>query len=136
MSFFRFLFSKAFFKHILIIIVLVVIIIWLTLFSIKKITKHGQAITLPDYSGLFIDELDNENDFEFFVIDSIHDATREKGSIVAQDPLPESKVKEGRKVYLTVVAMLPEQVAMPNLIDLKINIGNLWAFGVIIKICS
>ncbi len=91
------------------------------MFSIKKITKHGQAITLPDYSGLFIDELDNENDFEFFVIDSIHDATREKGSIVAQDPLPESKVKEGRKVYLTVVAMLPEQVAMPNLIDLTLR---------------
>lgn len=121
MDFFRFLFSKTFLKHALIIIVLIVIIIWATLFGIKKMTNHGEAIILPDYSGLLIDEIKSDNDFEFFIIDSIHDPMREKASIVAQDPLPESKVKKGRKIYLTVVAVLPEQVSMPNLVDLTLR---------------
>ncbi|MCF8297560.1 MAG: PASTA domain-containing protein [Saprospiraceae bacterium] len=84
-------------------------------------TNHGEAIILPDYSGLLIDEIKSDNDFEFFIIDSIHDPMREKASIVAQDPLPESKVKKGRKIYLTVVAVLPEQVSMPNLVDLTLR---------------
>ena len=121
MGFFRFLFSKMFLKHILIIAILIALIIWATLFGIKKLTNHGEAITLPDYSGLMLEELESDNDFEFYIIDSIHDPNREKGSIVAQDPLPESKVKKGRKIYLTVIAMLPEQVPMPNLVDLTLR---------------
>jgi len=87
-------------------------------------TRHGQAISVPDFSGLYLEELDQNVDFlrfEFTVIDSVYDPTRERGTILSQDPAPEALVKEGRMIYLTVVAVNPKMVEMPELKDLSLR---------------
>jgi len=40
---------------------------------------------------------------------------------VLQNPMPGSKVKQGRHVYLTIVAQTPELVLMPNLKNLSLR---------------
>lgn len=124
MSLIRFFFSKKFYKHIIIAIVLTVVFVFIILKLLDFYTNHGESITVPDFTGLSVDELDEysmNRNFRFEIIDSIHHPTKEKGSVIAQDPLPNSKVKQNRKIYITVVAKHPEQVSMPDLIDLTLR---------------
>lgn len=91
---------------------------------LKVYTRHGKTIEVPDFKGLQLDELEqytSEKYFEFVVIDSVYDSKEEKGSILDQDPLQGSTVKKGRKVYLTIVALHPEKVVMPDLHDLTLR---------------
>ncbi|MCX6233301.1 MAG: PASTA domain-containing protein [Bacteroidetes bacterium] len=124
MSFWQFLKSRTFFKNLGLVILLTGVLLFITFRLLKLYTLHGEVITLPNYSGLNLADLNydpSHNDLTFIVVDSVYDDTKEKGSIVMQDPLPESKVKKGRKIYLTVVAMLPEMVSMPNLRELSLR---------------
>lgn len=89
---------------------------------LKMYTRHDQVAVTPDYVGLTMDQvnsLEASKDFELVIVDSIYDYTRTPGSVISQDPLPETKVKPGRSVYLSLVSFMPEQVSMPALIDLS-----------------
>lgn len=122
MSFF--LTNKKFYINIAIILVLIVVIIFGTLKALDIFTRHGEAINVPDFRGLYYEELGDNPEFENFkfeIMDSIYDITKEKGSIIAQDPRVNAKVKSGRTVYLTVISQNPEKVEMPNLKDLTLR---------------
>lgn len=116
--------SRLFFKHLLFAVGLTILLVYVAILSLKFYTHHGSSYTVPDFIGMFPDELKefaDNNDFEFIVIDSIYDAKKPAGSIILQDPLPNSKVKKNRKIYLTLVTKEPEKVSMPNLIDLSLR---------------
>ena len=124
MSLRQFLISKTFLKHLGIAILLVFLVLLLTMQVLKVYTNHGEEYTLPDYQGLTIDELDEYklgSELEFVVNDSVYNETKKPGTILEQNPLPNSKVKQGRKIYLTIVTETPEKVKMPNLIDLSLR---------------
>jgi hypothetical protein len=57
----------------------------------------------------------------FLVIDSIYSDEVPKGTVADQDPLPGTGAKRGRKIYLTVNALMPQQVKMPDLRNLSIR---------------
>jgi len=122
MKLIQFLKSKTFLKHIALSVVVTIVIAVIILKFLDIYTHHGEFKTVPDLTGKTFSEVsesDLTDNFIFIITDSIHDASKPRGSIIAQDPYPGTKVKRNRKVYLTVVAVLPEQVAMPNLIDLS-----------------
>lgn len=124
MGFFGFLVSRVFFKHLAIALVLVALIIWLTMQALKFYTNHGEGIEVPELTGIRIDKIPKmeiEGDFNYVVIDSVYDDHFSKGEIVMQDPPPGSKVKSGRKIYVTIVASQPEMVNMPDLVDLSLR---------------
>ena len=90
MSLIRFIFSKKFYKHLIIAIVLTVVFVFIILKLLDFYTNHGESITVPDFTGLSVGELDEyspNRNFRFEIIDSIHDPTKEKGSAIAQDQL-------------------------------------------------
>lgn len=121
MSLGRFLISKIFFKHLLIVFGITIAIVLILWKGLAIYTLHGKHLTLPDYTGLTITEIKEYGigkEFRFVVLDSIYDNNLPKGSIVSQDPPANSRVKKDRKIYLTTVAFLPEQVRMPDLVDL------------------
>ena len=101
-----------------------VIFFWIVLKIVSSFTRHGESITVPDLTGYHIEELEKMEEFdsfEFLVVDSVFSLDKEKGSIINQVPAPKSKVKEGRKIYLTVVSIKPEQIQMPELRDLTLR---------------
>jgi eukaryotic-like serine/threonine-protein kinase len=121
---FSFLKEKSFIFNLLIIMGIIFVLIWLTIFSINNFTRHGQAISVPDLSGLYFSELDENDEYEnfkFLIVDSIYDPDKEKGTIISQDPAPKSLVKEDRMIYLTVVAVNPKMIEMPELKDLSLR---------------
>jgi len=114
MSLRHFFISKVFFKNILIAIAIITVILFTSLKTLDYFTLHSESFSLPDYTNLTINQL---NDYNL----NIFDDTKPKEAIISQDPFPNAKVKRGRKVYLTVVAKMPERVKMPNLINLSLR---------------
>lgn len=134
MRFFRFIFSKIFLKNFALWLLISLLLIFLVFKFLNIFTLHGKSKTVPNFIGLNITDLDNllvDQDFKFVLIDSVYDNSKEQGAIVMQDPFSNTRVKKGRKIYLTVVADLPEQVRMPNLIDLSLRqaLAELRALG-------
>ena len=137
MSLGRFLISKIFLKHLLIAFGISIVLFLIAWRGLAIFTRHGKHIALPDYNGLSIAEIEEYRigkEFEFVILDSIYDNNLPKGSIVMQDPPPGSRVKKNRKVYLTTVAFLPEQVRMPDLVDLTFRqaISSLETYGLLV----
>lgn len=117
---FQFIKSKTFLKHLLIYIGFLSLLIGIVLFSLSSFTHHGKVISVPDFSGLKLSALDKfvaEKNLRYLVIDSIYNPKAERGSVVMQEPEPNSEVKEGRIIYLYVTSILPPSIQMPKLID-------------------
>lgn len=124
MDFLRFLFTKKFLKHFLMMIGITALLIWITLQSLSWYTKHDDFIIVPDFRTLFVyDVLGNPDyrDFNFMVIDSVFDPEKPIGSILWQDPLPGSRVKQNRMVYFSIVTFVPEKTVVPDLKDLTLR---------------
>ncbi|MBN1131522.1 MAG: PASTA domain-containing protein [Bacteroidales bacterium] len=128
MNFLRFLISRVFFKNLLLAILITVIIVLAVLLWLKIYTHHGQAITVPDFSGLTIDEIEDvtsSRELRYEIIDSIFSNTVPRGTAVKQNPVPNSKVKKNRKIFLTMNAVNPEMVYMPQLVGISIRQARL-----------
>lgn len=124
MKFFDFLRQKKFYLHLGIAVLTSILLLLLVFQILKGYTYHGEAITLPDYSGYSInkpDSIDDLNNFTFIVTDSVFDPSKTSGTVIAQNPLANSKVKRNRKIYVTIVAHMAEMVRMPNLVDLSLR---------------
>jgi eukaryotic-like serine/threonine-protein kinase len=85
------------------------------------VTNHGESITVPNLEGIHLDEL---NDFltarnlRFEVtLDSSFSAEYPPLAVLKQTPRANSKVKENRKIYVTLNATNPPKVKMPYLVD-------------------
>lgn len=119
-----FFFTRLFWRHLMLAVVASVILMWVTLQIISVFTHHGEKIQLPDFVDQPLEsatEFADQNGFNLVVMDSVYEPRKEKGTILIQDPLPETFVKEGRTIYVTVVGQTPEKVKMPNLVDLSIR---------------
>jgi len=124
MNFIQFITTKRFLKHLAYSILIFIAIAWLTLMALKLYTRHDEIAVTPNFVGLTMDQvngLETSKDFELIVVDSIYDYTKKPGSVISQDPLPDTKVKPGRSVYLSLVSFVPEQVSMPALTDLSLR---------------
>ena len=123
MGHFEFLKQKKFYIHLLIIILLFFVLMWITFRSLDGYTRHDKVYTMPNFIGQNYLEVQEEydHDFNFILIDSVYPKGEEPGSIVQQDPLPDSKVKKGRNVYCIIVAVMPEKTEMPNLKNLSLR---------------
>ncbi len=124
MNFIQFITTRRFLKHLAYSILLFIAIAWIILMALKIYTRHDQVATTPNFVGLMMDQINNleaSKDFELVVVDSIYDYTKKPGSVISQDPMPQTKVKPGRSVYLSLVSYMPEQVSMPELIDLSLR---------------
>ena len=87
---------------------LLVTMLWLRWYS-----HHGQSLVLPDYldTNLF-EAIDDASDksFEIRVVDSVFIVGKEGGTIIDQNPKPGSRVKQRRKIYVTVSKDLADQI--------------------------
>jgi beta-lactam-binding protein with PASTA domain len=105
-------------------IILVVAILLLTSFFyiyLPVTTNHGESITVPDLAGLELNELDEfllSRDLRYEVTpDSGFSADLPPYSVLTQTPKPGDKVKENRKIYISINAVNPPMIKMPKLVD-------------------
>jgi beta-lactam-binding protein with PASTA domain len=120
--------------HLLVAFCLTVAIIWITVRLLDIFTLHGKSQPVPDLMGLTEKEVKSSlkgTGLRYKIIDSIFDDHLPKGTIANQDPLPDTKVKKNRTIYLTKIAILPEMVSVPDLKDLSLRqaLAMLKAYG-------
>lgn len=101
-----------------VLITIIIFYIWLPLS-----TNHGETITVPDIQGMTISELDdflgNRNLRFEATPDSSYSPDYPPLAVLRQVPLPNTKVKENRKIYVTLNAESPPKVRMPRVEDLS-----------------
>ena len=122
MNFFRFLITKTFWRHFLLAAAITIVVFLGTLIWLKIYTHHGQGISVPNLTGLTIDEVEDvvsSRRLRFEVIDSIFSTEMPRGTVLKQNPKPGSKVKVNRRLFLTMNAVNLEMVSMPYLVDLS-----------------
>ena len=85
-------------------------------------TMHAESVLVPELNKLTLTQVEeklNDLDLEFEVTDSVYLVGMEPRSVVSQDPGPHSKVKPGRKIYLTVNKVVPPLVKFPNVLHVS-----------------
>ncbi|MEK7256246.1 MAG: PASTA domain-containing protein, partial [Bacteroidota bacterium] len=92
----------------------------LTGWALRCHTRHGESVQLNDFTGKHLTDAKRESrdkGFRFEVIDSIWQEGKPGGIIIKQTPNPLSRVKEGRKIYVTVTQWNAEMVRLPLLVE-------------------
>ena len=106
MSIIKFLTSKVFFKQLLLAIVAVVVLCIIMLKWLNVTTNHGEFETVPELTGKSISVAQialKDNKLVMKIQDSAnYNPAYPKFSVIEQEPLPGTKVKENRKIYITL----------------------------------
>lgn len=128
MEFFRFLLTKKFLRHLGLAAAIALILLLGTLLWLKIYTHHGKTIMVPDLTGLTMDEVGDVTSsrrLRFEVVDSVFSTEMPRGTVLKQNPNASSRVKKNRKIFLTMNAVNPEMVSMPQLIGLSFRQARL-----------
>jgi len=123
-AFLFFILSRKFLINIGLAILVLILLFFLLIKFLDIYTRHGKELAVPDFYGMKMYQIDSagyNQQFDFFITDSLYDESQTKGVIVIQDPLPGAMVKRGRNIYVSIVATLPEMVIMPDLKDLTLR---------------
>ncbi len=95
---------------------------------LPSVTNHGETITVPDLEGMVMDDLDEfllERNLRYEVSDSSYSGAYPALSVLSQFPKAGSRVKENRKIYLTINSLTPPSTRMPKLIDRSLRNAEL-----------
>lgn len=87
---------------------------------LPHITNHGESITVPSVEGLPITKVEDflaDHDLRYEVNDSSYSAEYPPLTVLKQYPAAGAKVKENRKIFVSVNRKNPPTVKMPDLID-------------------
>ncbi len=87
-------------------------------------TEHDITVEVPDFIGVPIADIEtfaDTTDVEYEIVDSLYSDELPRGTVADQDPAVGYAVKRGRKVYLTVNAVMPQQVVLPDLRNLSLR---------------
>ncbi|MCU0368963.1 MAG: PASTA domain-containing protein [Cyclobacteriaceae bacterium] len=98
---------------------------------LPSVTNHGESITVPDLSGMNVEELESflsTHELRFAVNDSAYSSEFPPLTVLQQYPKSGSKVKENRVIYVSLNRVKPPTLPMPDLID-----GSLVNAQVILK---
>lgn len=117
-------FLKSLSAHVFIMFIIVIVLFTAASFILNNTTRHGDSMTVPNITGLKIDdaiEILAQKRLKFFITDSLFFEDKPKNSVLDQNPSPQSKVKEGRVVYITLNSNTAPLVSMPNLIDVSLR---------------
>ncbi len=120
-DFINFLRSKVFLINLGLAALVLIVICFLVLQWLDSSTRHGEFVEVPDLAGLSVSEMRKsieEADLRYEVIDSAdYNPDYPRFSIVEQDPKAGNRVKENRKIYVTVNPSGYKKVTVPNIIQ-------------------
>ncbi len=115
-----FISSRVFLVNLGILAIVFTILFFLLSMWMKSYTKHGSSLSVPNFVGMDVDlaiRASKKDKLNLLVIDSsTFNPKVEGGVILEQSPVPDSKVKEQRSIYLTISKYIPNEVFLPELV--------------------
>lgn len=96
------------------------VFVWLAAQVLSVYTRHSQSLTLPNLKGLKMEDAEKvlqQKKLRYIITDTVFVDKLPKSAVAEQNPAPNSKVKEGRIIYLSINSDASATVLMPNLIN-------------------
>jgi len=125
MSVLSYLFSKSFIKTTFRIILSGIILFIVLVVFLRLNTRHGDFILVPDLIGKNIEEFKSELielNLKYIISDSgNYNPGFKINSVLDQLPKANSRVKQGRKIYLTLNASDFEMVEIPKITRITVR---------------
>lgn len=130
-------FSNWIVRNLITAFVLVAVLIVGAMIFLNVVTRHNKEIAVPDFSNMTVSEAEYtaaQAGMRVEVTDSVYAKRMRKGAVRDQNPAPGAKVKEGRRVALTINALNAKKVTMPNLVGLSMRqaIAELQSRGLVL----
>lgn len=118
------LFRNWIVRNLLLAVVIVALLIAGAMLFLNMVTQHGKEIVVPDFSNMTLSEAEyaaSQAGMRVEVTDSVFVKRMKRGAVYRQNPEPGAKVKEGRRIVLTINAVNAKKVTMPNLVGLSMR---------------
>jgi len=115
---------KRFLLHFLLIIGILVVIVLFTQSWLKQFTRHGQSLTVPDFSGMTVEQAQRAalaHALKIEVLDSLYIPNKTRGAVFRQIPQAGEKVKKNRRILVTINSILPRKVNAPSLVGFTLR---------------
>lgn len=107
--------------HLFLAVALIIVVSLLYFYAyLPHVTNHGESITVPSVEGLPITKVEDflaSHDLRYEVNDSSYSPDYPPLTVLKQYPAAGAKVKENRKIFVSVNRKNPPTVKMPDLID-------------------
>ncbi len=111
-------------RNLIIALVIVVVLVAGSIVFLNVVTQHGKVLSVPDFSNMTVSEAEftaAQAGMRVEVTDSVFAKRMRKGAVRDQNPAPGAKVKEGRRILLTINALNAKKVTMPDLVGLSMR---------------
>lgn len=115
-----FLKTRAFIANLALAAIILLVVSFLAFRYLAATTHHGDSVLVPKLTGKSMaeaEEILDDADLEYKIIDSVFRENMPKGYVVDQMPEANEKVKDGRTIYLTINASNAPKVEMPDLVN-------------------
>lgn len=106
-------------RNLLLALVLIIFLVAGAAIFLRVFTKHNRDIVVPDFTNMSVSEasaLAQQHQMRVQVTDSVYVKRMGRGDVYRQNPKAGSHVKKGRRIQLTINAVIPKKVTMPNLV--------------------
>ena len=91
---------------------------------LPAVTNHNESITVPNIEGMSFDRLEEflgDRNLRWDVNDSSYSEKYPPLTVLKQFPQAGSKVKENRKIFISINRVNPPTVPIPNLVDRSVT---------------
>ena len=105
----------------------IIMVLLFTFFVIylPNYTNHGESVTVPELEGMHYNELETfleARDLRYEItLDSGFVADANPLAVLKQNPKPGTKVKQNRKIYITLNAENAPLIKMPGLVNTQLK---------------
>ena len=121
---FQFITHRPLWLNMLAGLLVALVIFFLFIFSLKWLTHHAEAKTVPSVVGKSYSEAETileKAGFEVEIQDSLYVDTVQPLKVIKQIPEDGEVVKVNRSVYLTINRAVPPMIEMPNLVGFSLR---------------
>lgn len=90
-------------------------------------TNHGESITVPTLKGMTISEVEDlldEKNLSYAISDCTFVVNATPLTVISQYPKANATIKEGRKIYLTIISDNAPMVTMPDVLNRSFESGK------------
>jgi beta-lactam-binding protein with PASTA domain len=116
---FRYITNRPLWVNILVGIGIVMAVFVVFVFSLNRITHHGEAKSVPSVTGKRLSEIQpllEKEGFNLVIQDSVYYDSLPPSMVIRQVPEADDVVKINRTIYVTINRTVPPDIPMPNLI--------------------
>lgn len=134
---FKFITHRPLWVNIIVGLLLAFVVFFLFLSSLKCLTGHGKAATVPSVTGKTYEEARKalkKAGFDVDIQDSVYVDTAKPMTVIKQIPDADEIVKTNRTIYLVISRAVPPVMEMPNLVGYSLRNAEMVLKGMDLKI--